>query len=170
MGPEFAFHRSRTMKLSLGVSVGFTHTKCSLAPKEILMLVVTGQSLLKTVYTPLLEIPNWIRNMVTTTVMKASLMLQYWHHCTPALIVVSVSGKTWLGILSLATTRIILSRVEMRVTSLRSIWLPCTTSLRWTHCVATLVFVGCRVPAIARADPNLVHRWLVQPAWQQWRS
>ena len=47
-----AFHRSRTMKLSSGVSVCFTHTKCSLAPKEVLMLVVTCQSLLKTVYTP----------------------------------------------------------------------------------------------------------------------
>ena len=51
MGPELAFQRSRTMKLSPGVSVGFTHTKFSLALKEILMIVVTGQSLLKTVYT-----------------------------------------------------------------------------------------------------------------------
>ena len=33
----------QTMR-SRGVTVGFTHTKCSLAPKEILMLVVTCQS------------------------------------------------------------------------------------------------------------------------------
>ena len=39
--------------LSLGVSVGFAHTKDSLAAKEIWMLVVTGQSLLTTFYTPL---------------------------------------------------------------------------------------------------------------------
>ena len=41
-----------------GVSVGFTHTTCSLAPKEFLMLVVTGPSLLETGHTALLEIPN----------------------------------------------------------------------------------------------------------------
>ena len=57
---------------------------------------------------------------------------------TPALTVVSVSGKTWFGILPLATARIILSRVEMRVTSLRSNWLPCTACLEWTHCVGLL--------------------------------
>ena len=38
------------MKLSPGVSVGFTHAKFSLIPKEILMFEVTRQSLLKTVY------------------------------------------------------------------------------------------------------------------------
>ena len=52
---EFAFHWLQTMKLSPGVSVGFTHTKRSLAPREILMLVVTSQSLLKTFHNPLLE-------------------------------------------------------------------------------------------------------------------
>ena len=56
-----------------------------------------------------------------------------------ALIVVSVRGKTWFGILSLATAKIILSRIEMRVTSLRSNWLPCTKSLRWTHCSGFLI-------------------------------
>ena len=34
------------------VSVGFTHTTRSPSPKEILMLVVTCQSLVKTAYTP----------------------------------------------------------------------------------------------------------------------
>ena len=38
--------------------------------------------------------PEWLRNMVTTTVMKA--VLEYLHHRTPALIVVFVSGKTWI--------------------------------------------------------------------------
>ena len=46
------------MKLSPGVNFGFTRTKCSLAPKEILMLVVTGQSLLKSVHTPTAEDPE----------------------------------------------------------------------------------------------------------------
>ena len=64
MGAEFAFHRSRTMKLSLGVSVGFTR-----------------QSLLKTVHNPLLG-----------------------------------DGEA-------------------------------------------LAFVGCRLPAVAGADPDLVHCW-----------
>ena len=58
MGHEFAFHRSQTMRLSSGVRVGFTHTKLSLAVKEMLMLVVTGQSLLTTFHTPLREVPN----------------------------------------------------------------------------------------------------------------
>ena len=75
-------------ELSPGGSVGFTHTMRSL----------TGQSLLKTLYTPLLEIPTGLSNMVTMTVMKASLMLQYLHLCTPALLVVSVSEKTWFWI------------------------------------------------------------------------
>ena len=44
-GLELVFHRSRT------VNVGFTHTKRPLATKEILTLVVTGQSLLTTMYT-----------------------------------------------------------------------------------------------------------------------
>ena len=58
MGVEFASHRTRTMNLSPGVSVGFTQTKCSIAPKDIPMLVVTCQSLFETFHTPLLEIPN----------------------------------------------------------------------------------------------------------------
>ena len=45
---EFVFHRSRPKKLLPGMSVGFTHMNRSLAPKEMLLLVVTGQSLLKT--------------------------------------------------------------------------------------------------------------------------
>ena len=53
MGFEFVFHRSRTEKLSPDVSVSFLHAKRSLAAKEILMPVVTGQSLLTTIHTPL---------------------------------------------------------------------------------------------------------------------
>ena len=33
-GPEFVFHRSRTKRQSPGVSVGFTHARRSLAPKN----------------------------------------------------------------------------------------------------------------------------------------
>ena len=44
VGPDFVFHRLRTTKLSPHLNVGFTHAKCSLAAKEILMLAVTGQS------------------------------------------------------------------------------------------------------------------------------
>ena len=103
------------------------------------------------------------------TVMKTSMMLVNLHHCTPALIVVSVREKMWFGILSLTTTINILSR-ETRVISLPSNWLPCTTSLRWTHCVGLqnsrwkiMRFLGRCIPAVARADPNLVHSWYVRP-------
>ena len=99
-----------------------------------------------------------------------SLMLEYSHLSTPALIIISAIGKTWFRILSFTTTRIILSRVEMGVASLRSNWLPCTTSLLWTHCAGfltsrwrKLAFVGCRKPAVAGADPDVVHRWHVRP-------
>ena len=102
-GPEFAFHRSRTKKC--GVNVGFTHTKRSLAAKEILMLVVTCQSLLTTFCTQLREIPYLVKNLATTT-RKVSLMLL--RHSTPALIVVSVSGRTLFWTLSLALSREVL--------------------------------------------------------------
>ena len=54
--------------------------------------------------------------------------------CTPALIVVSVNGRTWFWTLSLATTRNILKRVEMSVTPQWSSLQPCTmssTEKRW---------------------------------------
>ena len=41
-----------------------------------------------------------------------------------------------------ATTRIILSRVEMRVTSLPSSWQPCNMNSRWTHCAGFSDFGG----------------------------
>ena len=118
MGLEFVFPRSRTKKLSPGVNVGFTHTKRSLAAKEMLMLAVTSQSLLKTIYTPLRVIPNWLRNLAITTVRKVSLMLEHSRHCTPAPIVVSVTGRDAVfDSFSLATTRINLSRVESDFTA-----------------------------------------------------
>ena len=125
----------KTMKLFPGVSSGFTRTTYSLAPNVIMMLGVTSQVLLRTVcYTPLRQIPISSKNMVTKTVRKASLILEYSELSTSALIVVSVSGKTWSGTLSLAPMRMFLPRVEMSATSLRSNWVPSTTSLRWTHC------------------------------------
>ena len=42
-------------------------------------------------------------------------------------------------------------------------WLPCTTSLRWTHCVRLLAFVGCRVPTVAGAD-QFAEVW---PLWEE---
>ena len=83
---EFAFHRSRAKKLSPGMNVGFAHTKRSLAAKELLMLVVTGQSLLTTIYTALQGIPDWLRNLATMTVRKVSSMLKHLRHFAPALI------------------------------------------------------------------------------------
>ena len=59
------------------------------------------------------------------------------------------------------------SRVEVCVMSLRSRWLPCTTSLRWHRDGKGLAFSSC-MPAVARADPNLVHRWYVRPL-EFWR-
>ena len=56
-GHELAFHSLLTMRLSPGVNGAFTHMNCFLAVNEILMFQVTGQSLLKTVHNPLLEIP-----------------------------------------------------------------------------------------------------------------
>ena len=83
--------RSRTP----GMNVGFAHTKRSLAAKELLMLVVTGQSLLRTIHTALQGIPDWLRNLATMTVRKVSLMLKHLRHFAPALIVVSVCGRTF---------------------------------------------------------------------------
>ena len=108
MGHEFAFHRSRTMKLSLGVTVGlhayevFSRTERKFNAHGLLSVPV-DYSLHTTAGDPELT-----RVRVTMTVMKTSFMLEYLHHCTPALIVFSVSGKTSFGILSLATTRIVL--------------------------------------------------------------
>ena len=75
-GHEFAFHMLWTV-LFRGVSTGVARANCSGAPNEFLMLEVTGQVLLQTVrYTPVLEIPSWLRSWVTGTVRKASLMLE----------------------------------------------------------------------------------------------
>ena len=68
-----------------------------LSVTEVLILVIAGQFLL--------EIKK-----VTGTVQESGLMLECSQLCTPALIIVSVNGRTWLWTLSLATTRIILLR------------------------------------------------------------
>ena len=94
MAHEFAFRMLQTMKLFPGVSDGFARTSCLVAPNVVLRLEVTGQVLLqKTCYTPVLEIPISLRSTVIRTVKRVSLTLEYSHFCTPALIVVSVSGR-----------------------------------------------------------------------------
>ena len=81
--------RSRTRKLSRAVSVGFTYTKCSLAPKEILMLMVICQSLWKTVYTPLLD-PGLAGEHGDHDGHEGGLDARVFApYCTPVLIVVS---------------------------------------------------------------------------------
>ena len=71
MSPYFTGRGRRN--LSLGVNFGFTHTKRSPAAKEILMLAVTGQSLLTANCIPLRCIPFWVKNLASTTVRKGEL-------------------------------------------------------------------------------------------------
>ena len=63
------------------------HAHEFLSPRRYLSVPVKKQ---------LAEIPNWSRIGVTRTVRRASLMFGWPHFCSPALIVVSVSGRTWL--------------------------------------------------------------------------
>ena len=55
---EFAIHRLQTMRLSPGVNGAFTHVNCFLEVNEILVLEVTGHSLLKTVCSSIAEDPE----------------------------------------------------------------------------------------------------------------
>ena len=165
MGPQYVLHRSRTTKVSPDGSAGFTHTKRSVAAKEILKLVATGQSQLTATYTPLrVSRIGWGTSRARR--------LGRWSWCSSACATVLQRWSSFrkcedvVWTLSHATTKIIMSRVGMRAVSLRSNWLPCTLSLQWTSALVrwlrdgeALAFFGCRLPVVARADSELVHRW-----------
>ena len=133
MGPEFASHRSTT-------SAGFTHAKRSLVPKEILMLVVTCQSLLKTSGDPVYSSadPRFRR---WEDVVWDSFACNYEDH--------PVTRRDESDITAVELTALVR---ELAVDPLR--WFDDFVMEK------TLAFFGCRIPAVARADANLVHRWL----------
>ena len=139
MGHKFAFHKSHKMRLTPGVSVGFTHTTCFSHTERISdarchWSIPVDNNSHTTAGNPALDEEPGDHDGLEGEV----LILEYLRHNTPAPIVVSTTGRTLFWFRSHATTSIILSRVEMSVTSLRSNWLPCTTSSRWTHCAGLL--------------------------------
>ena len=95
------------------------------------------------------------------TVKRAGLMLECPQLCTPAPIVVSVNGRTLFWTLPLATTRIVLIRsdvVDVTAVELAALHYELAVDpLRWFADFA-MAFIGCRLPALSGADPNLVHQ------------
>ena len=91
---------------------------------------------------------------MTAAVKRAALLLECSQHCIPALIVVSVSGKTWFGTPFACNyeDHPVTHRGESDITSVELAAL-----LR-----KALAFFGCRKPAVARVDPNLAHRRYVR--------
>ena len=68
------------------------HMNCVVAANRFLVFEVAGQSLLKTVHDPLLEIPSRPRIRLTGTFRWRS--WEFSHLCTPALVVVSVNKQS----------------------------------------------------------------------------
>ena len=121
------------MRLSVGVNGAFTHMSCFVAVNDIQMFEVTRQSMMK-------------------TVLNSSADRRF---------------HNWLATAKIILFRAVMSECDITAAELAAPHheLP-VDLLGWFADFTmekTLAFVGCRVPAAAAADQNLVHRWHERP-------
>ena len=124
---ESTLRMLQTTRKFLGINVGFACASCSVAPNGFRRLGHLSGLLNTTGYIPLLEIQICSMIEVIRTVRMVSLMLEYSHRCTPALIVVSASGRIWYSFARNHEGHPVTRRDERDITvGCRAMWTPTT--------------------------------------------